>query len=223
MENNHTRAMSSQQRLKLQSLLLSGIPNLSSTEAKSAIKASGTLLQGIYAAFEPFVRNQRGQPIAISDSQENELVLEVPYHGAGTIRQLLKSGNYDWQNTDVSDKHFPQRRTGNRKIMMRLINFKRVIGTDSVLKKFKKLNLRPANPAELLTLGAAHPWLQHRYPIIALGQKWPLPNGDELVVCLAWHSMLRRVHLLCQFRRDWPTHCRFAAVVVGTRNRKLRN
>lgn len=213
MKDNHVRVMSHRQRLKLQSLLVPGIPNLSFVEAKSAIQASGTLLQGLHAAFEPFMRAQRGQPVVIPDSQENEFVLEVPYHGIRTIRMLLKSGNYDWQNADVSDKHFPQNGVENRKITMRLINFKRVVGTDSVLKRLKKLNLRPANPAELLTLGAVHPWLQHQYPIIALGQKWPLPNGDELVVCLAWHSMLRRVHLLCQFRRDWPVHCRFAAIV----------
>lgn len=220
MKNRHTRAMSPRQRLKLQSLLLLGIPNLSFVEAESAIKASGTLLQGTHAAFEPFMRSQRGQSVAVSGSQENEFTLEVPYCRTGTIRRLLKEGNYDWQNADVSDKHFPQRRVGNVKIIMRLISFKRVIGTDGVLKKLEKLELRPANPAELLTLGSMHPWLQHRYPIIALGQKWPLPNEDELVVCLAWHSMLRRVHLLCQFRRDWPAHCRFAAVVVRKRKRK---
>jgi hypothetical protein len=220
MKDKRARAMSPRQRLRLQSLLLSGIPNLSFVEAESAIQARGTLLQGVHAAFEPFMRNQRGQPVGVSGSQENEFVLDVPYHGTGTIRQLLKSGSYDWQNTDVSDKHFPQRRVGNKKITMKLINFKRVIETDSVLQKLKKLDLRPANPAELLTLGAAYPWLQHRYPIIALGQKWPLPNGDELVTCLAWHSMLRRVHLLCQFRRDWPSHCRFAAVVVNRRGQK---
>ncbi len=213
MKDQQVRSISPRQRLRLQTLLLSGIPNLSSVEAESAIQASGTLLQGLHAAFEPFMRSQRGQSVVIPGSQENEFALEVPYHGARTIRQLLKSGSYDWQNADVSDKHFPQRRMGSRKIVMKLVDFKRVIGTDNVLNKLKKLGLRPANPAELLTLGAAHPWLQHRYPVIALGQKWPLPNGDELVVCLAWHSMLRRVHLLCQFRRDWPAHCRFAAVV----------
>ncbi|MFZ3043540.1 MAG: hypothetical protein WA058_00280 [Minisyncoccia bacterium] len=213
MKDKHVRVMSPRQRLRLQSLLLSGIPDLSFVEAESAIRASGTLLQGTHAAFEPFMRSQRGQSVAVSESQESEFTLEVPYYRTGTIRRLLKAGNYDWQNADVSDKHFPQSQVGNKKITMRLMNFKRVIGTDGVLKKFEKLNLRATNPAELLALGAKHPWLQHRYPIVALGQKWPLPNGDELVVCLAWHSMLRRVHLLCQFRRDWPAHCRFSAVV----------
>ena len=215
MKDKHVRAMSSRQRLKLQSLLLSGIPDLSFVEAESAIQASGTLLQGTHAAFEPFMRGQRGQPVVIpkSGSRAKKFVLEVPYHGTETIQQLLRLGDYDWQNSDVSDEHYPQRGTKNKRVVMRLMNFKRVIGTDDVLDRFKKFGLRPANPAELLALGIIHPWLQNRYPIIALGQKWRLPNEDELVVCLAWHSMLRRIHLLCQFRRDWPAHCRFAAIV----------
>lgn len=214
MEDTKVHLMSSRQRLRLQSLLALGIPSLSSVEAKSAIKASGTLLQGVHAAFEPFMRERRGQPVTIQhDSNQHEFALEVPYHGAKTIRMLLNSGSYDWQNTDISDKNFPQYKTGNRKILMQLVSFEKVIGTQDVLRRLKKSNLVPANPAELLTLGTIHPRIQLQYPIVALGQRWSLPNGDELVVCLAWHSMLRRVHLLCQFRRDWPAHCRFAVIV----------
>lgn len=215
MKDKHVRAMSHQQKLRLRALLQSGIPNLSFLEAKSAIQASGTLLQGTHAAFEPFMRGQRGQSTVTpkSGSRTREFALEVPYRGTETIQQLLRLGDYDWHNSDVSDEHYPQRGTKNRSIVMRLDNFKRVMGTDDVLGRFEESGLRPANPAELLTLGASYPWIQNRYPIIAFGQKWRLPNEDELVVCLAWHSMLRRVHLLCQFRRDWPSHCRFAAVV----------
>jgi len=215
MKSSSKRAMSPQQRQKIQSLLLAGIPNLSSAEADSAIQASGTLFQGMYAAFEPFMRSQRGQVVAASSrgTRTKEFSLVVQYRGTETIQHLLRAGNYDWQNADVSDANFPQRGSRDVSIKMRLANFKRVMGTEEVLLEFQKLGLRPARPPELLALGAAYPWLQHQYPIIALGQKWPLPNKDEMVVCLAWHSMLRRVHLLCQYRRDWPAHCRFAAVV----------
>lgn len=208
--------MSPQQQEKLQALLKESIPELSFLEAESAIQANGTLLQGVRAAFEPFLRAPRayvgGVPAQWDDLME-DLAVEVDYREKETIQYLLGAGNYDWMNSDISDEHFPQKKIGETSITVRLMNFGRVISTKDIFIEFKKSGLRPANPAELLALGAKYPNLQKQFPIIALGQTWLLPNKDRMVVCLAWHSMLRRVHLLCQFRRDWPAHCRFAAVV----------
>lgn len=216
MKSSSNQVMTPQQQEQLRDLLMRAIPKLTSREAAAALQAPGTLLQGVMAAFEPFMRGQRGQlpqMNAASQRTATRFVLDVPYCGSSTIEHLLEMGNYDWRNADVSDVHFPQRKSSLNRVILRLVNFRRVIGTDEVLEKLAQSGLRAANPAELLTLGMAKPDLQLRFPIIALGQKWPLPNDDEMVVCLAWHSMLRRVHLLCQFRRDWPAHCRFAAVM----------
>lgn len=217
MEHKHVRGMSLEQRQKLRSLLEVSIPELSFVEAESAIQAKGTLQQGVHAAFEPFLRSPRIRTVATAiqcDDLTDDFVMEVIYRDATTIRHLLKEGCFDWMNGDISDEHFPQKETGKTSVIMRLVNFERVISTRDVLIEFKKNGLRPANPAELLVLGAKYPSLQRQFPVIALGQTWLLPNKDRMVVCLAWHSMLRRIHLLCQFRRDWPVHCRFAAVVL---------
>ncbi len=218
------RSMSPQQRRKLQSLLKVSVPELSFVEAKSAIQAIGTLYQGIYAAFEPFLRSPRTNSATATrgDISAKKFVLEVPYRDKFTIRHLLEAGGYDWMNADISDEHFPQRKIGKREITIHLANFRRVISTKDVLVGLKRRGLRPANPAELLAFGAKYPHIQKQFPIIALGQTWPLPNKDRLVVCLAWHSMLRRVHLLCQFRRDWPTHCRFVAIAIKKRKKKSK-
>ncbi len=209
------RTMSHEQRKQLQELLAASVPELSFLEAESAIQANGTLLQGIRAAFEPFLRAPRirssSNPVT-SNQSSDRFSLDVEYAGEETLRQLLKLGKYDWMNNDVSDKNFPQKKTGRESITLRLVNFERVVSTKDVLAELKQARLRPANPAEILVLGAKHPEIQQQFPIIALGQNWLLPNRDRMVVCLAWHSMLRRVHLLCQYRRDWPMHCRFAAV-----------
>lgn len=216
MKNSHVRMMSLQQRQKLHALLETSIPGLSFAEAESAIQAKGTLLQGVHAAFEPFLRSSRIHAIAVATQNDltESFVVEVVYRAEATIQWLLKEGNYDWMNEDISDEHFPQKKTERTSVVMRLVNFERVISSKDVLLEFKNNGLRPANPAELLAFGAKHPSLQRQFPVIALGQTWLLPNKDRMVVCLAWHSMLRRVHLLCQLRRDWPAHCRFAAVVL---------
>lgn len=212
----HTRKMSPQQRERLGVLLSSSVPELSFLEAESAIQASGTLLQGIHAAFEPFLRAPRiNHPTPVDEDGRNlpeVLEIEVDYRKESTIKHLLQAGSYDWTNEDVSDDHFPQKKMGRVTIRIRLICFDQVISSREVLARLRKEGLRPANPAELLALGARYPSVQRQFPVIALGQTWLLPNGDRMVVCLAWHSMLRRVHLLCKFRRDWPAHCRFVAV-----------
>ena len=207
--------MSLAQRRRIARLLAKSIPNLSFEEAQAAIDAKGTLQQGAYAAFEPFLGDLGGGiGMGLSPIIKSYYDIQVPYRGRSTIRALVKAGNYDWQNGDVSDSHFPQAQRGERQIRIKLVHFKRVISSQDVLLRFEARGLRPANPAELLAFGAMYPHLQQAFPIIALGQSWLLANGDHLIVCLAWHTMLRRVHLLCQFRRDWPEHCRFAAVSI---------
>lgn len=210
----HTRKMSPQQRERLGLLLRESVPELSFLEAESAIQASGTLLQGVHAAFEPFLRAPRVNvtPLADEEVLPGDLVVEVDYRKEGAISHLLQAGNYDWTNSDISDEHFPQKKIGRTSVAIRLLCFDQVISSQEVLARLKQDRLRPANPAEVLALGAKYPSLQRQFPVIALGQTWLLPNRDRMVVCLAWHSMLRRVHLLCKFRRDWPAHCRFAAV-----------
>lgn len=211
----HTQKMYPQQRKRLGVLLRESVPELSFLEAESAIQASGTLLQGVHAAFAPFLRAPRVNvaPLADDGALTGDLVVEVDYRKEGVISHLLQAGNYDWTNSDVSDEHFPQKKIGRTSVAIRLLCFGQVISSREVLARLKQDGLRPANPAELLALGAKYQSLQRQFPIIALGQTWLLPNGDRMVVCLAWHSMLRRVHLLCKFRRDWPAHCQFAAVV----------
>lgn len=216
MTSKASRGMSLTQRRRIARLLAKSIPDLSFEEAQAAIDARGTLQQGAYAAFEPFLGDLgsgtgRDPSPVIKDYYD----IQVPYRGRSTIRALIKAGNYDWQNGDVSDVHFPQVQKGERQIRIKLVHFKRVISSQDVLLRLEARGLRSANPAELLALGAMHPHLQRAFPIIALGQSWLLANGDRLIVCLAWHSMLRRIHLLCQFRRDWPEHCRFAAVSIN--------
>jgi len=211
------RRMSTIQRRRLTCLLAKSIPNLSFEEAQAGIQAKGTLRQGVHAAFEPFLRGLRAgattgtRTSIVLRSQYN---ITVAYRGKSTIKTLLKTGKYDWQNNDISDRHFPQIKKRRQNVRVKLVHFRHIISTRDALSKLKNRGLRPANPAELLALGAAYPHLQRCFPIIALGQNWLLANGDRLVVCLAWHSMLRRVHLLCQLRRDWPEHCRFAVVAI---------
>jgi len=207
--------MSATQREEIIALLAEAIPDLSYPEAASALVARGTLKQGVHAAFEPFLRNPNTASLITSRDHPSQLDLEIDFQGGRTLRALLEKGKYDWSNEDVSDEHFPDISYGSRTVRLQLLDFGKVISSDEVLEECQARDLVPANPAELLALGAAYPTLQAQFPLVALGQSWRLPNGDEMVVCLAWHSMLRRVHLLCKMRRDWPAHCRFVATEGG--------
>ncbi len=128
-----------------------------------------------------------------------------------SVEDAVKLGRYDWANSDITSKHFPTQRTGTAQIEVRLVHFDRVISTDDALRELDRMGLRPAELHELLTLGATHPNLQRKFPVIALGSVWQDSHDDRYCAFLDRNGSKRNLNLNW-IENDWNENCRFAAV-----------
>jgi hypothetical protein len=186
--------------------LIGAIPDdLSFEEAQAAIGGKGQLVKSVAAAFDPY-RVKRSESGATGTYP-----VSVPYNGASTIKELVANGRYDWSNDNITDRNFPQEKTGAEDVEIELVHLDRNISTDDALAELDKRGLRPANPAELLAFGATFPEVQREFPVIALGQYWRGPLGNRGVVCLDGSGGKRDADLHW-FGLDWLRGCRFAGV-----------
>lgn len=200
------RLMTRKQLKDIVATLIGAIPDdLSFEEAQAAIGGKGQLVKSVAAAFDPY-RVKRSEPGATGTYP-----VSVPYNGASTIKELVAAGAFDWKNDDITDKHFPQEKTGAEDVEIELVHLDRDISTDDALVELDKRGLRPANPAELLAFGATFPEVQREFPVIALGQFWRDPRGYRNVVCLGGDGSKRHA-FLGWTGRGWFRDCRFAGV-----------
>ncbi|MBI2448138.1 hypothetical protein HYV44_01060 [Candidatus Microgenomates bacterium] len=128
-----------------------------------------------------------------------------------TIAQMLKEGEYDWMNEDITDEHFPVVGTEAGEGEITLFHFGKWMSSKNAIAEMAKEGYRPANATKLLALGKAQPDLQREFPIVALGQTWQYPRGNLMVVCLGEDDSKRRANLGF-FDGDWHGDWRFAAV-----------
>jgi hypothetical protein len=128
-----------------------------------------------------------------------------------SIEDGVKAGDYDWSNSDITSSRFPSTRKGTLEIDIHLIHFNKDMSNDQVLFDLDELNFRPAEPQELLSLGAAYPDLQREFPIPALGSVWRYRLGDCVVPCLVGSDSDRGLDLVF-IDDDWSELCHFAAV-----------
>jgi hypothetical protein len=135
----------------------------------------------------------------------------VPYKDKNTIAEQLEARCYDWVNSSITDEHFPRTRTEPENVEIQIIHFGRPISTEVVLKGLDEQGLRPANVAELLAFGAAHPDVQRQFPVIALDQLWCNAFGSRYAVYLDEHRGARRGNL-CGVVGGWNSRGRFAAI-----------
>lgn len=119
-----------------------------------------------------------------------------------SIEELVKLGQYDWSNSDITSGHFPTKRVGKVETNVEFIHFDRNISSDDALKELDKMGYRPAEAHELLAFGAKYPDVQREFPIVALGSVWRGPDGDRRVVCLSEGGAGRRAGLGL-FESDW--------------------
>jgi len=128
-----------------------------------------------------------------------------------SVEKLVRLGNYDWSNSDITSAHFPTRRTGKVETKVELIHLDRNISSDDTLKELDKMGYRPAEAHELLAFGAKYPDVQREFPIVALGSVLQDLYGYRDVVCLHDDDAERNADL-CLFDHGWDGYWRFAAV-----------
>ncbi|MST04401.1 MAG: hypothetical protein EXS49_02440, partial [Candidatus Pacebacteria bacterium] len=94
------------------------------------------------------------------------------------LEQMIELGNYDWKDPAITAKNFPlERRDEKRQVKGILVHYGRDMSTDAVLSDLNAKGLRPAPIDELLALGAKHPDLQRKFPIVALGSSFVYGGG----------------------------------------------
>jgi hypothetical protein len=135
--------------------------------------------------------------------------VEVDYDRS--IEDLVLDGRYDWSHIDISSELFAAERHGKARVAIELVHFSDRIDSPSLLEKLREDGRRPADVVELLTLAAAYPDLQRRFPIVARGSMWIGTCGGHFVPCLRTGSKGRYVDLYW-FGGIWDTYYRFAIV-----------
>lgn len=128
-----------------------------------------------------------------------------------SLKEMVKAGNYDWVNDDITKKHFPVKGKGKQEATVTLFHFNRAVKSDEVIAEMDKQDFQPTKIEHLLALGEKCPDLQKEFPIVALGSVWQNPNGNRNVPYLDWDSVERKLNLNW-LENDWNAEYRFVAV-----------
>ncbi len=148
----------------------------------------------------------------VNISAFDEFKLTVDY--SRTLQKMIKAGNYDWLNEDVTEKHFPipsKLSNKNNTILVKLFYFKNPISFESAINKLDKVDCRPAMLTELLALGEAMPELQKHFPIVALGSVWHNTGDCAYVPILSFSTSWRKLNL-AWLGSGWGNYCVIMAV-----------
>lgn len=183
--------------------LLDGVPQ----EQVQALLASGLLADLFKANVDKVDREEFRRICGIVHRHSFKVCVDYSW----TLIQMVAVGKYDWVNSNITQDRFPVQGSGRQEVEVVLFHFNRVISSDDVIAELDKVGYRPANPAELLALGASQPELQRNFPIVALGSSWREADGARNVLYLC-RSVAGRVLRLFYFGDGWFEDCRFAAV-----------
>jgi len=207
------REMTQGQLKDIAATLIGAIPDLTFEEAKAITGNKRSLVSGVQEVFEMFRTPRPNAAPSLSQPAVQTFTVPVGYAGSKTIAKLVKAGKYDWVNEQITDRNFPAGdRADTENVELCLVHFNRLIDNgDEVVHALDEMGLKPATPAHLLALGAAHKNLQRQFPIAALGQSWGDPGGSHGVVVLGEYVGGRDVHLYwIEYR--WYEYWRFLAI-----------
>lgn len=125
------------------------------------------------------------------------------------LSELIKSCNFDWINSDITEKHFPTAKRPNQEVEFKMFHFNRYITSDQVIQEMDEEEYRPAELPELLAYAKSNPDEQRKYPIVGLGSVWRNFRGSRYVPCL-WRDSCGRG--LDWYGSEWHERCRFLGV-----------
>ena len=183
-----------------------------------------TIADGKVTLFDyrlPENKNKLGEHMAFARQAEEagssarlDLALEggiapVSIERGKKMRQLVEEGKYDWVNDDFI-KIFKTVEQGPQNLTALLVDFGKYMHSEEVIAELDKLGLRPLTAAEALAVGAQHPDLQRKQPLVALGSVAEL-EGDRRVPYLGRDGALRVLRLYW-WDLEWDDICRFLAV-----------
>ncbi len=127
-----------------------------------------------------------------------------------SLAEMIKSGKYDWSNSDITEKRFPVKGESQVELSGELVHLNRYLSSEEVIKEIERRAMRPAKIEELLGFGAKYPEEQRKYPIIALGSVAEV-GGFRYVPFLGRHNSERYLRLTW-WGSVWSDFYRFLAV-----------
>ena len=146
---------------------------------------------------------------ALLTGGHKEFLIVVDYNRS--LSKMIKAGNYDWINSNITVNHFPIEGSGQQEKNFSLFHFNKAKTSEEVIVEMNKEGFSPAKIEDLLALGESQPELQKQFPIVALGSVWRDSHDDSLVPCLDWFGMRHNLDLCC-FTNSWDSDYRFLAV-----------
>ena len=130
-----------------------------------------------------------------------------------TVEKMVTVGSYDYANGNITSEHFLVQGQGKQEKEIILFHFDRLISSEEAIQEMDEVGYRPAEPEEILALGAGHPDLQREFTIVGLGSPWQYPvDGDRCAICLWGRGSGGRGLGLDGFEGDWDRVYRFATV-----------
>lgn len=127
-----------------------------------------------------------------------------------SLKEMIRRGNYDWTNEDITAKRFEVTGNGEQELWIELLHYGKDMTTDAVLADMDQRGYRPAKIEELLALGVQHPDEQRKYPIPGLGSSCVF-YGNRYVPYLSLTGYARDLGLSYD-GDEWNVHCRFPVV-----------
>jgi len=128
-----------------------------------------------------------------------------------TLVEMIKAGNYDWVDSDITDKNFPLQGQGQVELNIKLINYGKFMDSAEIIRDLDNRGLRPATLPELLAFGSKYPEKQREFPIVALGSLWRYWHGPRSVECLRG-SGSKRILVLGTWGGGWNGYYHYAAL-----------
>lgn len=136
---------------------------------------------------------------------------ELTVVDAATTEEMVRAGEYNYANENITTANFPITRRGPRELY--LVHFKKDMGSEQVEAAVAAMGDKElALVEDLLAVGAhpKHKELQREFPIICLGSSAVL-NGRRYVPSLYGWVDERRLDLIC-YDAEWLGGCRFLLV-----------
>lgn len=150
-----------------------------------------------------------------------------------SLAEMVAAGKYAVGDENINPEHFPfdarhkssadDVASAPEEVVVRLVHLGYRATDNGVRATLDLMGLRPATLPELLALGAAHPDLQKKFWIVALGSGWEKPYSDGDIMVFPFldlstdtdHGEIPGRHLSLDYNNEeirWESDERFLAV-----------
>jgi len=136
-----------------------------------------------------------------------------------SVEDLIQKGAFDIVDPAISSTNFPNLKSGQQKVTIRILEYKKPTKNFHVIKEMQRMKVQPATLVEMLTFLEQYPYLKNDIPLIALGSVW-IPKSQDRTAYFpyCWDSPILKKHILNLYNAPnflfhfWNTPIRFAVL-----------